>query len=624
MAEQKIVECVPNFSEGRDLKVIEQITNTIESVDGVELKDVDPGKATNRTVVTFVGSPDAVVEAAFRAIKKATEVIDMRKHTGAHPRMGATDVCPFVPVTGLTMDDCVELAKKLGKRVGEELKIPVYLYEYAATSPERKNLAYIRQGEYEALAEKLKKTEFKPDFGPAEFNEWIAKTGATAIGAREFLIAYNINLNTSEKKYAFDIAFELRKKGRSARTGNIEPFYFHGEIIRYSENHFPCGNCDFVADNFDALEKHTNDQHNYSIAKLLKSHGYSPDNLNGKPVKKPGIFDYCKAIGWFVDEYGIAQISINLTNYKVTPPHIVLEKTRELAQQRGLIVTGSEIVGLVPYPAMLEAGKYYLKKQDRTTGIPPADILEIAIKSMGLRDVADFDPDEKIIGMPKIPDDALVKLDTQEFVDEVSRESPAPGGGSVAALAGSLGSALASMVANITSQKHPAGEFKDKLISIANSAQEIKESLIRAVDEDTRAFNDYLDAVRMPKKTEQERQAREKAIQDGLKKAVQVPLETANLSFEALKLASEIAQIGNKASVSDAGVGAQIALTGVIGGCLNVLINLGDIQDKDFVEDMKNRCKNLEDDARKLAEQTIQQVKEIIADLHAEAEENNE
>ena len=612
MSEQKIVECVPNFSEGRNIRVIEQIADVIKSVDGVELKDIDPGAATNRTVITFIGNPDGVVEAAFQAIKKAAELIDMRKHHGAHPRMGATDVCPFVPVTGVTMDDCIELAKKLGERVGEELNIPVYLYEYAATSPERRNLAYVRRGEYEGLQEKLADPNMKPDFGPAKFDDSVAKTGATAIGAREFLIAYNIDLNTTEKNYATDIAFELREKGRSSRRGNTEPFYFRGKIIRYRENEFPCGDCDFVAKTFAELEEHTQKSHGYSISELLKLNNLDPDHIIGKPVKKSGLFKFCKAIGWFVDDYKIAQISINLTNYKVTPPHIVLEKARELAAKRGIVVTGSEVVGLIPYPAIIEAGKYYLRRQDKSTGIPSQDIIHYAIRSMGLTDVAEFDPAEKIIGLPKIPDNALVKLTTREFVDEVSRESPAPGGGSVAALAGAIGSALASMVANLTANKNPAGEFKNKLIDIAERAQKVKDDLIRAVDEDTQAFNDYLDAVRMPKKTEEEKRLRNEAIQSGLKKAVAVPLATAKSSFEALKLAAEIAEIGNKASVSDAGVGAQIALTGVIGGCLNVLINLGDIDDKDFTEDMKAQCEKLENDARKLADETIAKVKEII------------
>jgi len=615
MGEHKIVECVPNFSEGCDMKLIGQITDVIAGVDGVELKDIDPGRTTNRTVVTFVGSPDGVMEAAFQAIAKAAGLIDMRKHSGAHPRMGATDVCPFVPVAGVTMDDCVGYAQKVGARVGEELGIPVYLYEYAASTPERRNLAFVRRGEYEGLPEKLAPSGLKPDFGPDTFNDHIARTGATAISAREFLIAYNVNLNTQNKDYATDIGFELREKGRSARRGNIKPFYYRGEIIRYGKDSYPCGSCDFTGGTLDELEKHTQEKHNYSIIELLELNNIDPTHLDGKAIKKPGHFTHCKAIGWFVDDYKIAQISINLTNYKKTPAHIVLEKARELAAGRGLLVTGSEVVGLIPYSAILESGKYYLRKQDRSTGIPPQDIIHIASRSMGLGDVAPFDPNDKIIGAPQIPDDALVKLGTKEFVDEVSRESPAPGGGSVAAVAGAIAAALASMVANITANKNPQGEFKDKLIAIAENAQDAKEKLIRAVDEDTLAFNDYLDAVRLPRKSDDEKKARNIAIQAGLKKAVLVPLETAKLSFESMKLAGEIAEIGNRASVSDAGVGAGIALAGVSGGCLNVLINLADITDDEFVAGMKTECEKLESGAKELADKTLARVKEIIAGM---------
>ncbi|RKZ30053.1 glutamate formimidoyltransferase [bacterium] len=614
----KIVECVPNFSEGRDRKVIDEIVKAITSVEGVELKDVDPGEATNRTVVTFIGDPDSVVEAAFRAIKKAAELIDMSKHKGAHPRMGATDVCPFVPVEGVTMDDCVELAKKLGKRVGEELGIPVYLYEYAATSPERRNLANIRQGEYEALPQKLSDPKWKPDFGPAEFNDWVKKTGATVIGAREFLIAYNINLNTKERKYATDIAFELREKGRTIRKGNIKPFYFRGEIVRYQKGFFPCGNCDFVAKNLDELEEHTNSTHGYSIKHILNLWGYDTSDeskLYGRGAKKPGLFTHCKSIGWYVDEYGIAQISINLTNYKITPPHLVLEATRKLAAERGLVVTGSEVVGLIPYQAMLMAGKYYLEKQQKSKGIPTKDIIELAIKSMGLRDVAEFDPEEKIIGLPKLPENSLMKLGANEFADEVSRDSPAPGGGSVAAYAGALGAALAAMVANLTANTYESEESFSAASELAEKAQSIKDKLIIAVDEDANAFNEYMEALRLPKRTEEEIKARNEAIQNGLKKAVRVPLRTAELSLEAMRLAREIAEIGNINSVSDAGVGAQIAYTGVIGGILNVLINLGDIEDEKFVNDMKARCEKLEEEAKKLVQETLELVKERIRKL---------
>ncbi|HHS50466.1 MAG TPA: glutamate formimidoyltransferase [candidate division Zixibacteria bacterium] len=607
----KIVECVPNFSEGRNMQIISGITDTIESVEGAELKDVDPGAATNRTVVTIVGEPEALIEAAFRAIEKAAKLIDMRKHSGEHPRFGATDVCPFVPVEGVTMDDCVELAKRLGKRVGEELKIPVYLYENAARNEKRRNLAYVRRGEYEGLPEKLADPAMKPDYGPAEFNE---RAGAIAIGAREFLIAYNITLNSTNAKHATDIAFELREKGRSARTGNIEPFYFNGKLVKYRENHFPCVECDFVAESLDALEAHYLETHEYSIIELLAEHGTFPEDIIGRSAKVPGIFKHCKAIGWFVEEYGRAQISINLTNYKITPPHIVLEKARELAHKRGLVITGSEIVGLVPYQAMVMAGKFYLEKQGSSTGLPPKDIIETAIYSMGLNDVSHFDPAEKILGMPDVAEGSLIALSAKGFIDEVSRPSPAPGGGSVAALSGAIGSALASMVANLTSQK-VLGEKFDTVVKIADRAQEVKELLSVAVDADTQAFNDYLDAMRLPKDTPEEKQIRDEAIQRGLKTAIRVPLSTAELSLEAMELSVEIAKIGNKASVSDAGVGAQAGYCGVMGGVLNVLINLHDITDGEFAGEMKARCAALESRAGELLGSAMKAVKETISGL---------
>ncbi len=610
----QIVECVPNFSEGRNMKVINEITSVIKDTPEVELKDVDPGEATNRTVVTFVGTPDGVIEAAFRAIKRASEVIDMTKQKGAHPRFGATDVCPFVPVEGVTMDDCVELAKKLGKRVGEELGIPVYLYEYAASIPKRKNLAYVRKGEYEGLPEKFKDPEMAPDFGPTEF---IPKTGAIAIGAREFLIAYNVTLNTKFKKYATDLAFELREKGRSVRTGNIEPYYFRGKLLKYRKDSLPCAECDFVTDDFDKLEEHYVAEHGFSIEKLLAEHGTYRKNLIGRSVKTPGIFKKTKAIGWFVEEYGRAQISINLTNYKITAPHEVLEKARELAATRGLIVTGSEIVGLVPYQAMLMAGKYYLDKQEQSTGVPESDIIKAAIFSMGLNDVAPFDPEEKIIGMPKVPDDALVAMKCNDFVDEVSRDSAAPGGGSVAALAGSLGAALASMVSNLTVPKMKDPKKAKPYVDIAEKAQELKKKLVDAVDEDTQAFNDYLKAMRMPKKTDEEREAREKAIQAGLKTAVQVPLGTARNSLEAMKLARDIAETGNLPSVSDVAVGAQMAYSGVTGGILNVLINLGDITDKEFIEEMKSKCEELKATAKSILDESMKIAERRMEELHS-------
>ena len=609
---ERIVECVPNFSEGRDKQVIEQIVGAIKSVSGTQVLSVEMGADVNRTVVTFIGSPEAVKEAAFQAIKKAAELIDMRKHKGAHPRMGATDVCPFVPVEGVTMEDCVKISEEVAQRVGEELKIPVYLYEESARTPERKNLATIRQGEYEGLPEKLKDPRWKPDYGPAEFNP---RAGATVIGAREFLIAYNITLNTREKMYATDIAFELREKGRSARTGNIKPIYMRGDLLKYRENHYPCGNCEFVGKTLEETAQHCKEVHGYDLYELLRMHGTDPGNVIGKSVKKPGIFKYCKAIGWYVEEYGRAQISINLTNYKITPPHIVLEKARELAAERGLVVTGSEIVGLVPFQAIYQAGKYYLEKQGKSTGVPVQDVIDTAIYSMGLNDVAPFDPEKKILGLPKTDRGPLVSLKTSELVHEVSRDTPAPGGGSIAALAGSLGAALSAMVSNLTIGKKGYEPVWADLNTLAEKAQEVKDQLLKAVDDDTNAFNAYMEARRLPQNTPEEKAARQQAIQEGLKQAVRVPLRTAELSLEAMKIATEVVEKGNLNSVTDAGVGAQIAFTGVRGGVFNVLINLPQIEDQNFVQEMKHTCTGLEQEAGDILERTMKTVREKIEQL---------
>jgi glutamate formiminotransferase/formiminotetrahydrofolate cyclodeaminase len=593
-----LIECVPNFSEGQNKEIIKQITDEIKRVEGARLLDVDPGYEMNRTVVTFVGTPDAVKEAAFHAIKKASELIDMSKHKGSHPRMGATDVCPFVPVSGITTEECIELSKEVAKRVGEELYIPIYLYEKSATKPERENLAKIRQGEYEALEEKLKQPEWKPDFGPAKFN---AKAGATVIGVREFLIAYNISLNTREALHATDIAFELREKGRSARALNDTPFYYKSsEILKYKSDSYPCGNDDqFVGKSIDEIFKHCKDVHDYDLKELLELNGIDPNNPEGQSVKVPGKFKYCKAIGWMVPEYDRAQISINLTNYKVTSMHHVLDETRRLAAERGLIVTGSEIVGMVPYPALLETGKYYLRKQHRSTGIPIKDILNTAVQSLGLNDVSEFKIEERVLGLPKNLDTALVEMKVTDFVDEVSRESPAPGGGSIAALAGSLGASLASMVSNLTANKRGSEKVDDILNNAADNLQDIKNALVKAVDDDTDAFNAYMDARRLPNKTPAEQKAREEAMQTGLKQAVMVPLGTAQRSYEAIEIAEVVAKNGNPASITDVGVGAQSAYTGVLGGIYNVLINLKDITDKKFNDDMRKKCAVLKEKAQK-------------------------
>ncbi|PKL87595.1 MAG: glutamate formimidoyltransferase [Ignavibacteriae bacterium HGW-Ignavibacteriae-2] len=591
----KLIECVPNFSEGRNPEIIKLITDEIERVEGVKLLDVDPGADMNRTVVTFIGSPEGVKEAAFRSIKKASELIDMSKHLGSHPRMGATDVCPFVPVNGVSIEECIELSKEVAGRVGAELNIPVYLYEKSANSPERVNLAKIRQGEYEALPDKLKKPEWKPDYGPAEFN---AKSGATVIGVREFLIAYNITLNTREPKYATDIAYELREKGRSARRGNTKPFYFKGtEILKYKNGNFPCGTCDFDGATISETIEHCKKEHDYDLAELLKINAINPEKPENESVKKPGIFSNCKAIGWMVDQYDRAQISINLTDYKVTSTHHVLETTRKLAAERGLVVTGSEIVGMVPYPALLETGKYYLKMQGRSTGIPVIDILNTAVQSLGLSDVAEFKIKERVLGLPANPDKALVEMKVNDFIDEVSRESPAPGGGSIAALAGALGASLSSMVANLSSNNRGSEEVDRILNNAADQCQEIKQKLVKAIDDDTNAFNVYMDARRLPQKTAEEKELRKEAMQQGLKQAVTVPFTTAQLSYEAVKISMTVAELGNPASITDVGVGAQAAYTGVLGGVYNVLINLKDITDSGYVEKMKNDCAKLKSDA---------------------------
>ena len=489
---KKVIECVPNFSEGRDLAVIRKITDVIESVQGIRLLDVDPGESTNRTVVTFIGEPEPVGEAAFRAVQKAAELIDMSSHRGEHARFGATDVCPFVPVSGATMENCIEIAREVGRRIGEELAIPVYLYEHAASTPERRNLADVRSGEYEGLQGKLTKPEWKPDFGPAAFN---AKSGATAIGAREFLIAYNINLNTTDRRYANEIAYEIRERGRWKRASNIEPFYYKGDVVYFEEGKYPDGQSNFVAGSFEELAKFYQEQYGADLAERYRAIGLDPKNLIGLPVYKDGMFTHLKGIGWVVDDYHCAQISLNLTNYKITAPQDVLEAARELAVQRGIVVTGSEVVGVVPFDAMQKAGRFYLHRMQKSTGIPARDIVTTAVQAMGLGDVAEFDIDKKVIGMP-VADGPLVSLTVAEFIDEVSRDTPAPGGGSIAALAGALGSALASMVVNLSIGKGEFDSRYDELCQLAEKAQAAKEELVRAVDADTEAFKrgDYRNA----------------------------------------------------------------------------------------------------------------------------------
>jgi len=548
---EKIVECVPNFSEGRNMKVIEEIVNAIKEVENVYVLDVDPGEATNRTVVTFVGEPESVKEAAFRAIKKAAELIDMRYHHGEHPRMGATDVCPFVPVKGVTMEDCVRLAEELGKRVGDELGIPVYLYEYAAKEDYRRNLADIRAGEYEALPEKLKDEKWKPDFGPAEWNEHVAKTGATVIGARDFLIAYNVDLNTKDKKLA------------------------------------------------------------NKIAKIIRERGYKKKLEDGTRVQVPGKLKYVKAIGWYIDEYQRAQISINLTNFHKTPLWKVFEVAEEEARNIGLRVTGSEIVGLVPLEAMLDVGKHFLEKQGKSTAIPERDIVHYAILSLGLNDVAPFDPDEKIIEykiekMEKRK--KLIDMTLRDFADELSRDSPAPGGGSVAAINGALGAALASMVANLTYGKKKYADVWDDMLKVGEKAQELKDAFLSLIDEDTAAFDALMDAMRLPKKTEEEKKIREREIENATKRAIEVPLKTLRKSIEIFNLADELADKGNPNALSDAGVSALTAYSAAYSAYLNVLINLAGLSDTEYAEKVREESNSLLKEAEERKDEILKKV----------------
>jgi glutamate formiminotransferase/formiminotetrahydrofolate cyclodeaminase len=601
---KKVIECVPNFSEGRDMAVIKQITDVIESVQGIRLLDVDPGESTNRTVVTFIGEPEPVKEAAFRAVQKAADVIDMSKHKGEHSRFGATDVCPFVPVSGATMEDCAEIARQVGQRIGEELGIPVYLYEHAASKPERQNLAKVRAGEYEGLPKKLADPEWKPDFGPAKFNPG---AGATAVGAREFLIAYNINLNTTDRRYANEIAYEIRERGRWARTGNIEPFYYKGDVVYFEEDKYPDGNSDFVAGSFEELADFYKETYGADLYQRYRSIGLDPDNLVGRPVYKDGMFTHLKGIGWVVDDYQCAQISLNMTNYKITSPADVLEAARELAVARGIVVTGSEVVGVVPFEAIQQAGLFYLRRMQKSTGIPARDIVTTAVQAMGLTDVAEFDIDKKVIGLP-VADGPLVKMTVSDFVDEVSRDTPAPGGGSIAALAGALGSALASMVVNLSIGK---GEFDSKyeeLCALAEKAQTIKDELVRAIDADTEAFNEVIAGMRMAKDTAEQVELRSKVIRAGYKTAAEVPLTTAKLCRAVLDLCQDAANVGNQAVMSDAGVGALMALAGVQGAIHNVRINLPHTRDDTFITEMEAQLGALISESREICDSIQQQV----------------
>lgn len=559
---KQIIECVPNFSEGRDKNIIKQITDEIEKIEGVKLLDVDPGIATNRTVVTFVGTPEEVCEAAFMAAKKASELIDMSKHSGAHPRFGATDVCPLIPVSNISMEEVVEYARKLAKRIGEELKYSVYCYENAALSQKRKNLAVVRSGEYEALPERLVSEEWRPDFGPSEFN---AKTGATAVGARNFLVAINFNLNTTSTRRANAIAYDVRERGRPAREGNK-----------------PDG-------------------------KILKD-----EQGNDKMI--PGTLKHTKAIGWFIDEYGIAQISMNMTNIEETPIHIAFEEVCNKAAERGIRVTGSELVGVIPLKAMLDAGKYFLKKQERSIGISDLEIIKIAVKSMGLDELYPFDPKKKIIEfmLEEASGKKLIDMNLTAFVHETASESPAPGGGSISAYMGSMGAALGTMVANLSSHKRGWDSRWEEFSIWADKGKFYHDQLLALVDEDTIAFNKIMDGFSLPNKTTEEKAIRKKTIQDATKYATEVPFRVMNLCYESLVVMKAMAEIGNPNSVSDSGVGALAAVAGVRGAFLNVKINAAGLDDKEFADTLLKKGSQIEENAMKLEQEILKIVNNKI------------
>jgi glutamate formiminotransferase/formiminotetrahydrofolate cyclodeaminase len=532
----QLIECVPNFSEGRDMAVIKQITDQIETVEGVMLLDVDPGKATNRTVVTFVGPPEQVLEAAVRAVRKASELIDMRQHKGEHPRFGATDVCPLVPVGNITMEETVAWARKLGKRLGEEVGITVFCYESAAFKEERRNLATVRAGEYEGLRDRLARPEWKPDFGPVQFN---AKSGATAVGARDFLVAYNVNLNTTSTRRANAIAFDIRERGREKREGDP----LTGKIVK---------------------------------------------DAKGQTIWIPGSLKACKAIGWYIDEYGVAQISINLTNIGITPVHIAFDEASKKAAERGVRATGSELVGMIPLRAMLDAGRYFLKKQQRSTGVSDKELIKIAVKSLGLNDLYPFKPEEKIIeyaiaARSGKKQKRLIDLSLTDFVEETASESPAPGGGSIAASIGAMGAGLAAMVANLSSHKRGWDARWEEFSNWAEKGKAYYVELLRLVDEDTAAFNRLMDTFGLPKGTDAEKAERTRAIQAATKGAVEVPLRVMEIALASMEVIKAMAETGNPASVSDAGVGALCARSAVMGAYLNVKINCANLEDKAFV-----------------------------------------
>lgn len=557
-AVKQLIECVPNFSEGNDLGIINQITNAIQSVEGVRLLNVDPGKATNRTVVTFVGEPNAVVEAAFRAIEKAGELIDMRLHKGEHPRMGATDVCPFIPIAGITLEETARYAQQLAKRVGDELSIPVYCYEAAQPDKSRSNLSVIRAGEYEGFFKKIKEPQWKPDFGPQEFDP---KRGATVVGARDFLIAYNVNLNTTSTRRANAVAFDIREAGR-----------------------------------------------------VKMENGKKVLDDSGNPISIPGSLKAVKAIGWYIEEYGIAQISMNLTNINITPLHIAFDEACKRAAERGLRVTGSELVGLIPLKSMLDAGKYFLLKQKRSTGVSEAELIEIAVRSMGLNELSPFKPRERIIEyiLEENSSKALINKTLSDFANLTASEAPAPGGGSVSAYLGALGVSLATMVANLSSHKKGWDERWREFGDQAEVGQQIKDKLLKLVDADTESFNAIMSAFSLPKSTTEEKLARGKAIQEATRKAIEIPLQVMQLALESMDLIKSMAESGNPNSVSDAGVGALCARSAVMGAFLNVKINCIGYEDVNFVQQILETGQRMEQTAIVKEQEILQLVNEKI------------
>ena len=561
---KKLIECVPNISEGRDKEKIELISKVVEKVEGVKLLNVDPGNATNRTVITFIGEPQNVIDAAFLLVKTAQENIDMSTHKGEHPRMGATDVCPLVPISNITMQETVEWAQKLAKKIGNELGIPVYCYEEAATKPERKNLANCRSGEYEAMSKKIETKEWKPDYGPDNFNETVKKSGVTAVGARDFLIAYNVNLNTTSTRRANSIAFDIREAGRIKREGGK----LDGKIIK---------------------------------------------DKKGNPLREPGMFKSVKGIGWFIKEYNIAQISYNLTDINVSPLHLVFDKTCEQAIKKGIRVTGSELIGLVPKKVLIDAGEYFLKKQKRSLGVPESEIINIAVKSLGLDDLFDFNPKERIIEyLIEEPKEKLSSLSLTDFANETSSESPAPGGGSISAYCGTLAASLTTMVANLSSHKRGWDDRWEFFSDWAKKGLDVQNELIDLVDKDTDAFNQIIESIRLPKVTEEEIKKRNEAISKATKNAILVPLSIMEKAYDCMKITKEMALHGNPNSISDAGVASLCAIAAIKGGLLNVKINCKDFDDLKFIESINKKTDTIIKKSKKLEIEIMNIVEEKL------------